>query len=397
MSYSKYKLALKYDKSRGWKWRVSYRDAEGKSRTKGFGPAYSNQRDAKRWKSLAVSEYESWVRDQDAATELAKGGITVAVAGAAYLNASRDRWQKNGKPTSTVGVAEGAVALLDEMFGDRLADELELRDLVAVRQTLADRPGVRRKEQDEPDKATAHTVNTYLTHIRRVFVYAREQGWITKATAVDLLELKPVRDGGAGREVYEPTPREVAAVLRRVKPAVAAMIRVQWRTGMRPGEVRTMRVQDLATVQGVLVYTPASHKTEHHGRARPIAVLPDAERTLRRWMDEVMPKATKGYIFTPRNSTGPYDASAYRCAVMRACRRAGIKQWSPQGLRHAFASRMRGLGGGALAKSLLGHADESTTEGYGQALMEVVAAARTATSEKQRIREENSTVAEAKT
>ena len=47
---------------------------------------------------------------------------------------------------------------------------------------------------------------------------------------------------------------------------VWAMVELQRLSGMRPGEVVTMRTCDLDTSGRVWAYTPESHKTEHHGR-----------------------------------------------------------------------------------------------------------------------------------
>lgn len=377
MSFAKYKLKLTHDTSRGWKWRVVYRTAAGQLSTKQFGETHPTQRAAKLAKPVAVADYKAWIAQMDNAANLTGGGtVTVRELGAAYLAEYGPKWVKRGKPTSTATVARRAVELLDELYGDRIADTLELRDLVIAREQLASRPGVKVGGKGKQQKVTAHTVNLYLGHIRGVFVHAREQGWISKATLADLKELRPASRGGAGRKVYEPTPREVALVLREVSPAVAAMIRLQWRTGMRPGEVRAMKAIELAEVQGVLIYTPASHKTEHHGKSRPIAILPRAARLLRRWIESE--GVGDGYVFTATNGQ-PYTKSGYRTAMRRACPKAGVPYWPPKDFRHAFASRMRGLGISGLVTSLLGHSDESTTDNYGHTLNQVIAAAESAT------------------
>jgi integrase len=52
-------------------------------------------------------------------------------------------------------------------------------------------------------------------------------------------------------------------------------------TGMRPSEVVSIRTVDVESGGRVWTYTPASHKTEHHGRTRFIYLGPQAQAALR--------------------------------------------------------------------------------------------------------------------
>src|SRR5512135_941927 len=141
------------------------------------------------------------------------------------------------------------------------------------------------------------------------------------------------------------------------------MVELQRLTGMRPGEVCRMRACDLDTAGRVWVYTPERHKTEHHGRERPIYLSPRAQEVLRPWL-RADPAA---HLFSPieaqeerwaeqrRNRRSPmtpshrartrkakprrkprdrYDANSYRHAVAYGCRKAGIPPWHPNQLRH---------------------------------------------------------------
>jgi integrase len=66
----------------------------------------------------------------------------------------------------------------------------------------------------------------------------------------------------------------VDAVLPHVSPVVGAMIQLQRITGMRSGEVTSMRGCDLNTNGRVWVYTPTAHKTAWHGHERNIYLGP---------------------------------------------------------------------------------------------------------------------------
>src|SRR5262249_41696694 len=61
-----------------------------------------------------------------------------------------------------------------------------------------------------------------------------------------------------------------------------------------------------------------------------------------------------------------YDRRSYRQAVVRACAKAGVPQWSPLQLRHAAATRIRGQYGIEAAKAILGHARVETTQIYAE-------------------------------
>src|SRR5262249_28609738 len=69
-----------------------------------------------------------------------------------------------------------------------------------------------------------------------------------------------------------------------VSPQIAAMIRLQELSGMRPGEVVIMRGCDLDTNGRLWTYMPSSHKTEHHGHERIIYLGPEAQRVLKPWL-----------------------------------------------------------------------------------------------------------------
>ena len=57
---------------------------------------------------------------------------------------------------------------------------------------------------------------------------------------------------------------------------MADMALVQLETGMRPGEMVSMRTIDLDTTGKVWLYRPAQHKTAHHGHGRIIPIGPRA-------------------------------------------------------------------------------------------------------------------------
>ena len=94
------------------------------------------------------------------------------------------------------------------------------------------------------------------------------------------------------------------------------MIELQRYTAMRPGEVVLMRTIDVNTSDSHWIYTPESHKTEHHGRERKISLGPTAREILRPWLRSEL----TAHLFSP--------AEAERHAEQRRDRKA--MQPSPQ-------------------------------------------------------------------
>jgi integrase len=76
----------------------------------------------------------------------------------------------------------------------------------------------------------------------------------------------------------------VEAIPPHVSRQVWAMIELQRLTGVRPGEVVIVRTCDLDTTGRIWVYTPASHKTEHHGKERLIYLGLRAIEVVRPWL-----------------------------------------------------------------------------------------------------------------
>jgi integrase len=93
------------------------------------------------------------------------------------------------------------------------------------------------------------------------------------------------------------------------------MIELQRLTGMRSGEVATMRGCDLDTTGRVWVYTPASHKTEHRGHERPIHLGPRAQEIVRPFLRTDL----RAYLFSPA------EAEAERFESLRVNRKTPVQ------------------------------------------------------------------------
>src|SRR5262249_54818924 len=150
---------------------------------------------------------------------------------------------------------------------------------------------------------------------------------------------------------------DVEATLPQLTPTLAAMVRLQLATGMRPGELVIIRPCDVDRTGPVWVYRPESHKTEHHDAIRVVFIGPQGQEVLKPFLEDRAPDA---YCFSPTESMAQhrakqrkarqtkvqpsqvcrkkakprkqpgdcYSVDTYGNAIERACKRVGIEPWS---------------------------------------------------------------------
>jgi integrase len=179
-----------------------------------------------------------------------------------------------------------------------------------------------------------------------------------------------------------------------VPKPVAAMIQLQLLTGCRTEEVLMMRGCDLIPGEPNWVYQPEHHKTRWRGRQRVIPLGPRAQAIIK----DFLTHDPQSYLFRPRNvveefharsrqrKSKPtpservrrirgkpgrkhrlyYDRRAYRQAIIRACRRAGVPEWTPLQLRHTAATAIRARYGLEASQVVLGHAKADVTQIYAE-------------------------------
>jgi integrase len=218
-------------------------------------------------------------------------------------------------------------------------------------------------------------------------------------------------------------PTIVAATLPHLNRHVAAMVRVQQFTGMRPGEVCIMRARDLDTTGHVWLYRPSSdqgpvgqHKTAYAGWQRIIALGPQAQEIVKPFLT----LNTTAFLFGPRKALDEmradmrarrkskvppsqqnrrqkkplwtpgerYTTQAYYNCIRRACKRADrdarakaiadgmdrreaearvfVPAWHPHQLRHTHATEVRRRYGLEAAQVSLGHSHANVAEVYAE-------------------------------
>jgi integrase len=306
-----------------------------------------------------------------------------------YVKFASGYYVKNGKPTGEFDNLRCALRSLKKLYGSTPAAQFGPKNLELVRQSMIE-DGLARK-----------TINGRVSRIRRAFRWASREGLVPAGTYHGLTALEGLKRGRSAARERPPVttvPEEhVQAVLPCVNPYIRAMIQVQELAGMRPQDIRNLRTSDLDMARDVWIYTPWTHKTEHHGHVRRIAIGPKAQTILRPFLK---PENSSAYVFSPKEAVdalrkeratrrktrrtpselkrkrranpkrqprSQYDKNAYERAVERGCVRAGVFLWTPNQLRHNCGTKVRRLYGLDAAAAVLGHRLGTVTEVYAEA------------------------------
>ena len=308
----------------------------------------------------------------------------------AYLDKT-GRYRKGGESTSQRAIVAVAIREFCEQFGDVLLPKFGEALLLQHRDFL-----------EGNAKLTRTGINKKIAHLRAALRWSFNRGVLSRDQWLGVKAIEPLnRNECTGRDHKRSkravSPDDAEAVAACLPKAPAAMLRLQSLTGMRPGDVTSMRWQDISRepvdVDGTpcRIYTVAAGKTEHHGHETVYALGPKAQAIL----EEFTPTKPGGFVFSPAatmvwlrgkrrasrktkvtNYTDARDASAsrefgdrysvptYRQAVVRACAIAEVERFTPHEVRHGFVTRGARMFGAYAASSAANHSRVSTTEGY---------------------------------
>ena len=261
-----------------------------------------------------------------------------------------------------------------ELFGNAAIAELTHADMLKLRDALV-RSGVSRT-----------TVNIRLWRVKHMLEWALDEALITATAKAELTQVRNVRRGRTSAPERQPVrpidDATVAATIERMVPNTADMVRVHRLTGMRPCELCALRRSLIDRTQTPWVYRVPPEANKNHwrgelGQPRVVCIGPRAREILERHMDRDVP-------FSPMLSMAEHIAAqhamrktpmygkrdaphvpcvlgerwttdAYSKTIAAACRRAGIKPWGTNRLRHAFGTEVRRKFGLDAARAVLGH------------------------------------------
>ncbi len=328
-----------------------------------------------------------WLACGHAAPLTGATDATVDAVLVAFWRHAQQHYRKDERPTSEVRLVQDALAPVHRLYGTTPARSFGPVALKATRQSMIGAGWSR------------GVVNHAIGRVRRAFRWGVENELVPAGVYHGLQAVSGLQRGRSEARETEPvlpvSEDHVRAVLPHLQPRVAAMVELQLVTGMRPHEVTILRARDLTTSVTPWVYTPASHKTQHHGHERRVFIGPRGQVILKPWLKPDL----SGYVFSPRDGEAErhaerkeqrvspmtpsqsrrrpkarpdvapgecYTVASYRHAIARACDDAGVPQFAPNRLRHAAATRIRSKYGLEAAQVLLGHASAVVTQVYAE-------------------------------
>lgn len=337
---------------------------------------------------------ESHLRYDEIVTDYMKGTLnvsyhklTIAQLCVSYVKHAKAYYVKNGRITSEVSNIQTALRPLVKLHGKCLVAEFGPTKLKQVRDLMVQN-GIVRK-----------SVNRGIGRIKRMFRWGVENEMVSANILAAINSVPGLRYGRSAAveaDPVKPVPAgEIEAIKQRVNRFVWGMIQLQLATGMRPGEVRLMRIRDIDMSGEVWEYRPQEHKTEHHGRQRLIFIGPRGQDIVRQFLVA----DPERYLFSPKaaeeerseerraNRKTPmtpsqtaraekadrrrkpgksYTVTSYGRAIRNACESADVPVWTPNRLRHNAATELRKKYDIETVRTILGHATGFTTEVYAE-------------------------------
>lgn len=310
-----------------------------------------------------------------------------------YLQFAKQHYRKNGKATSKVAVIKTALRTLNRHYRDLAANEFSPKRFKKIRETMI-----------EADLART-TINDYMAVIRRMVRWAVSEELIKTEVLIAIQAVSDLQQDRTEARETDPVEAVSDACLNslegHVSDMVWAMMQLQRLTGMRPGEVRIMRSCDITKSGEVWEYRPSSHKMQRKKKQRIVPLGERAQAIIKSWLRPEL----DAYLFSPLGSNGsrPYTKDAYCRAITRGCeeafgmpehlkdatlglekkskserkrtidrRRKEASEWrrlnafTPNQIRHTYATAARREFGIEGARTVLGHAKADTTEIYAE-------------------------------
>ena len=309
----------------------------------------------------------------------------------------------DGTPSGELQVYQHGLRPLRRLYGTTVAREFTSLALEALQAEMVSMGWAR------------SVINKQIGRVRRVFKWGAKKRLVPASVWHELQTVEGLKRGRTDAAESEPIGPVLRAYVDAVLPFVnrhlAAMIRLQLLTGMRPGEVCAMRGRDIDTTRKLWMYVPPEHKNSYRGQSRTVFLGPRAQEIL----GPFLRTDVSAFLFSPteaeherreelhalrvtplsygnapgtnrtrypRVKPGPkYTAGSYRKAIHRACDRADawskggavighderlLPRWSPNRLRHNSATYLRKEFGLEAAQVILGHATLTVTQVYAE-------------------------------
>ena len=175
---------------------------------------------------------------------------------AAYWKFCKKYYVKNGKPTDEQAGVRASIRHLRKKYGKTAAEEFGPLALAAVREQMIAAGNSRRY------------INQNIGRLKRMFRWGVSKELIPVEVYQRLQTVAGLKKGktdAVERDTIMPVDEvTVAATLPHLKPIIADMVQIQLLTGCRPGEVCSMRRNEIDRSNKVWSYRPDSHLSLIH-------------------------------------------------------------------------------------------------------------------------------------
>ena len=211
------------------------------------------------------------------------------------------------------------------------------------------------------------TINHYVGEVKKFFRWCVSEEKIDPMThhaLTTVASLKPGRSLARETEPVGPVSQQnIYAIEPWISDTFWRLVCLQMLTGARGGEVINLRGLDINHEHEIWRVELSHHKTLYRGKKRVLLLGERAQEIL---SPVLATSSSWQYLFSPNDGKSPYGTKAYRSAIARACKRAGIPRWSPHRLRHTSATMVRERFGLEAAQVYLGHAGIATAQIYAE-------------------------------
>ena len=288
------------------------------------------------------AKYHAWIA-KHFATEGAEDITTVAALAYRYLDAIDGQYSQNIE----LRHVKYAVSFLKPWF-DLPCDQFGPRKLTAARQAMVDSG----RWQDS-------YTNKQIGRLQRMFRWGTEREYLQGTTYQALLSLTPLRCPPRQRRKIT-TLANVRATLPHLRPHMQTMVEVQLLTGCRPAQICELQPAEIDRTESPWKWHPLRHKKAHRGSDLVIWIGTRAQQHLTPYLH------IEPYCFPPtRNFDSPHcTPGAYRMAIVRAAKAAGVEPWAPYDLRHIRADLVEEQYGVEGVQAVLDHDSLNTSKHY---------------------------------
>lgn len=351
---------------------------------------------------------QQWERDHLTAP-VPREGTTIIELVSQFMDHARVHYRIDGEPTSELRSFRHNLAPLVDQFARMKVDDFRPSHFKAIREHWLTQHHATGKDGKTKKQLSRKTINQAMGRIRHVFQWGVGEELVEPATAMAIAQVKDLQEGRTSAPDHEDVPpvglRDFAKTLKHLCRHYAAIARIQYYCGARPGEVCRMRGEEIdrdgiARIgkrrifvgNGLWVFQPRRFKTKHKignivyllgPRAQrvlepflrddPIAyIFPAGEVRQERYAamraarkSKVQPsQVSRAKVNSKRPPSPHITPTTYAHAVQDAAARAGAEHWHPNQVRHLWFSRMDRLAGIEAASKAGGHKSIDTTLVY---------------------------------